>query len=327
VPRGLLSLSLIAAAALLCAAAPAPVSAADRRGSGYDPWASSGSPAERALGGGVVRLRAPRSQMIKLRAATFLMGSTIPDVLEAVAQCAREPHGHRCKEELFANELSRHRVHLSAFWLDRTEVTVAEYRRCVELRRCAPVPYSAGARRFDRPSHPVSLVTHAEAAGYCAFRGARLPTEAEFERAARGPRGRRYPWGEIYNSRAANHGRLGLDRTDASDGFAELAPVGSFPAGRTPEGLLDLAGNVAEWVSDRYAPGYPETTATDPRGPPGSGATSERVVRGGSYASAGPWLRGAARDSAEPTAREPQLGFRCARSVARRPEPKESADP
>jgi formylglycine-generating enzyme len=318
------TLSLIATLALLAALAPAPVSAADAHGSGYDPWASSrASPLERALGGGVVRLRAPRSEMIKLRASSFFMGSTVPDVLEAVAECAREPHGHRCKEELFANELTRHRVRLSAFWVDRTEVTVSDYRRCVELRRCAPIPYSEGARRFDRPSYPVSLVTHGEATEYCRFRGARLPTEAEFERAARGVRGRRYPWGNVYHSRAANHGRLGLDRTDAADGFAELAPVGSFPAGRTPDGFMDLAGNVAEWVSDRYAPGYAEGPATDPRGPQSSGATGERVVRGGSYSSAGPWLRGAARDSAEPNSREPWLGFRCARSALRRTEPAE----
>jgi formylglycine-generating enzyme len=324
----LLPFSLIASLAMLVAAAPAPVSAADRRGSGYDPWATStGSPAERALSGGVVRMRAPRSLMIKLRASSFHMGSSIPDVLEAVAECAREPHGHRCKEELFADELSRHRVSLSAYWLDRTEVTVAAYRRCVELRRCAAVPYFAGARRFDRPNYPVSLVTHADATQYCAFRSARLPTEAEFERAARGPRGRRYPWGDIYNSRAANHGRLGLDRSDARDGFAELAPVGAFPAGRTPDGFLDLAGNVAEWVSDRYAPGYPETTVTDPRGPGSTGATAERVVRGGSYVSAGPWLRGAARDSAEPTSREPHLGFRCARSAGPPAAPPEPANP
>lgn len=312
-PVALLALAIVLA---LAAGTPRWVAASDGGRAGFDPWASSArSPAERALSGGVVRLRSPGSRMVKLRASTFWMGSTVPDVLEAVAECAREPHGHRCKEELFADELPRHRVRLSAFWLDRTEVSVADYRRCVALRRCSPIPYSEGARRFDVPTFPATLVRHRDAEAFCKFRGARLPTEAEHERAMRGPTGRRYPWGNVYNSRAANHGRLGLDRTDESDGFAELAPVGSFPQGRTPDGILDLAGNAAEWVHDRFAPGYADAEAVDPRGPSSSSATSERVVRGGSYVTAGPWLRGAARDAAEPDSRAPHVGFRCARSV------------
>ena len=303
-------------AALLIAGAPRLVSAADGRRDAFDPWSPGrGSPAERALAGGAVVLRSPGSRMIKVKRSSFWMGSIVPDVLEAVADCAREPHGHTCKEELFADELSRHKVRLSAYWLDRTEVSVRDYRRCVELRRCAAPPYVEGARRFDKPSLPVSMVTHKDAIAYCSFRGARLPTEAEFERAARGTSGRRYPWGNVYNTRAANHGRLGVDATDARDGFAELAPVGSFPQGRTPDGFLDLAGNVAEWVSDRFAPGYADTNAIDPQGPSSAGATSERVVRGGSYVTAGPWLRGAARQSAEPGTRAPHVGFRCARSA------------
>jgi formylglycine-generating enzyme required for sulfatase activity len=300
----------------LGATVPAPATAADGGSNRFDPWTGDTSaPAQRGLTGGVVRLRAPRSRMIKVRASSFTMGSSVPDVLEAVAECAREPHGQRCKEELFANELPRHRVELDAYWLDRTEVTVADYRRCVALRRCKAPPYTDGAKRFDRPNFPVSLVTHAEASAYCKFRGGRLPTEAEFERAARGVTSRRFPWGHVYNSHAANHGRLGLDRTDARDGFAELAPVGAFASGRTPDGFLDLAGNVSEWVSDRYAPGYPEAPAKNPKGPPLSGATSERVIRGGSFNTPGAWLRGAARDAAEVDARAPHLGFRCARSV------------
>lgn len=242
------------------------------------------------------------------------MGSTIGDVLEAVADCAREPLGHRCREELFSDELPDHRVALSAYWLDRTEVTVAAYARCVAARRCRAAPFAQGASRFDRPAYPISLVSWEDARDYCAFRGARLPTEAEFERAARGIARRRYPWGNLYNRHLANHGRLGLDASDASDGFAELAPVGSFPGGRTPDGFLDLAGNVAEWVHDYYAPSYPQQAQRDPKGPGLVAGTSERVVRGGHHASGAPWLRGSARSHAAPTDRSPMVGFRCAKS-------------
>jgi serine/threonine-protein kinase len=205
-----------------------------------------------------------------------------------------------------------HRVRLSSYWIDRFEVSVGRYERCVDVGHCSPRPSSPATHRSDRDDHPVSRVTWHDAVDYCAFRGARLPTEAEFERAARGERGRRYPWGELFNLRAANHGRFGWDVTDDSDGFAELAPVGSFPAGATPEGVHDLAGNVAEWVLDRYAPSYPSEPEQDPVGP-GVGSSSLRVVRGGSYAMSRARMRGASRGSADPAERHATLGFRCAR--------------
>src|ERR1700759_5060883 len=96
-----------------------------------------------------------------------------------------------------------------------------------------------GAQRFNRPNFPVTFVTFDDAQRYCAFQGGRLPTEAEFERAARGVARRAFPWGQSYHSKLSNHGRLGVDATDSSDGFAELSPVGSFPDGATPEGVLD----------------------------------------------------------------------------------------
>jgi formylglycine-generating enzyme required for sulfatase activity len=308
-PAALAALLLVA----LVVERPKPLAAAVRAAP-FAPWSATSLPAERALTGGVVELRSPASRMILVPASTFVMGSTPMDVLSAMLDCIRQPLGSQlgCNETLFSDEMPQHRVRLSAFWLDRTEVTVRDYQRCVALGRCRPVPFAQGARRFDRPSYPVSLVTWDDAQSYCRFRGDRLPTEAEFERAERGTRGRRYPWGNLYNSHASNHGRLGVSPTDAGDGFAELAPVGSFASGRTPDGFLDLAGNVAEWVEDRYATSYQPGLQTDPRGPK-SGST--RVVRGGSYLSAAPWLRGAARQSADPTIRRPFVGFRCARSA------------
>jgi formylglycine-generating enzyme required for sulfatase activity len=272
-------------------------------------------PSALATEGAVLTLRAPSSLMIRVPAGTFVMGSTGDDVISALLDCQREPGGDRCEPNLFANEGPLHRVTLSAFWLDRTEVTVGDYARCAAAGRCRALPLGEGARRFDRDRFPASLVTWDEARAYCEYRGARLPTEAEFERAARGLGGRRFPWGDLYNTHASNHGRLAWQTTDASDGFAELAPVGSFSSGRTPDGFVDLAGNVSEWVADRYAPEYEEADAVDPQGPSIANSAPARVVRGGSYRSAPPWLRGAAREAQEAGTRRPWVGFRCARSA------------
>jgi formylglycine-generating enzyme required for sulfatase activity len=263
--------------------------------------------------------------MIRLARSTSLLGSTELEVLEAAARCPHrdvdvEDPTNTCSESWFVEELPRRRITLASYWIDRTEVTVAAYRRCVELRRCRPIPFSEGAQRFDRATLPVSLVTHEDASRYCAYRGARLPTEAEFEHAARGFARTTFPWGDTFHRGAANHGRAGLDSTNARDGYAELAPVGSFPAGRTPAGVLDLAGNVAEWVSDYFGPYLPgpQTNPTGPAGPL-AGGSSFRVVRGGGYRDPPPQLRGAARQIADAATRATTIGFRCARSAARQP--------
>jgi formylglycine-generating enzyme len=260
----------------------------------------------------IAALRAPGPSAVFIPKGAFIMGSDAAEIAIAVEMCKREPLGDEGCERPFVSELDAHEVLLSAYYIDRTEVTVGDYRRCIELGVCTAPPFAAGGGRLDRPNLPVTLVAFSDAQRYCSFVGGRLPTEAEWERAARGASGRRFPWGNIYNPRLSNHGTLGVDDTDDSDGFAELAPVGSFPGGRTPDGIDDLAGNAAEWVADtiedvssaRYAP-------TSEANPKGATSGAFHVVRGGGYETAAPWLRAAARTFRLASVRKPFLGFRC----------------
>jgi formylglycine-generating enzyme required for sulfatase activity len=300
--------------------------------------------------GPLVVLRTPPPPEVRIGGGAFTMGSSLPSILQALDLCKREAKPGACElpmlretqlhgdadgvhpGELLANELEEHPVTLDPYWIDQREVTVAEYLRCVDAGKCTRPPYDSGGKRFARPDFPVSYVTWEDARTYCGWRGKRLPTEAEWERAARGVEGRQFPWGNGYNRRVSNHGLLGTTyrvwmdmlrglrrekvstpEHDGRDGFMELAPVGSFPDGRTPDGIDDLAGNVAEWVSDLYEPRHEAGAVTNPQGP-GQSRSPFRVIRGGSYLHAAPWLRGAARLMASPEERMPWLGFRCARA-------------
>jgi formylglycine-generating enzyme required for sulfatase activity len=267
---------------------------------------------EASTSGGIVTLRTPGPEAILLRGGVFAMGSTAAEILLSRKLCAFEPMGRECPEELFSDEHPAHQVRVSDLWIDRTEVTVEQYRRCVAAGLCLEPPYASGARRFDRPELPVVMVSWYDASSYCAWAGGRLPTEAEWERAAKGiaGTGRRYPWGNVYNAMLSNHGKIGWEDFDATDGFLELSPVGSFPDGRTPDGIDDLAGNVEEWVSDYYAPRYPEASQLNPRGP---SSGEERVIRGGNYLYGRPFLRTSARRHDLPSMRRPWRGFRCVR--------------
>lgn len=228
------------------------------------------------------------------------------------------------------DEAPPHEVTVRAFHLARTPVTNAEYAPIVEAGR-SPAPPWRDDPAFSAPDQPVVGVTWLEACEYARWLedvdggSWRLPTEAEWERAARGAAPRRYPWGNLPNPKLANHGALDtgsiylhlipfdeplLGIADASDGHLGLAPVGSFPSGSTPEGLHDLAGNVGEWVADFWADRYSIAAAGNPKGPPNG---TLRVVRGGSYRHPIAFIRGASRDRRPASAREPTIGFRCAR--------------
>jgi len=231
-------------------------------------------------------------------------------------------------EDLSADERPVHVVQLDAFEIDRLPVTNAQFAAFLNAIGRADGddgPYfdfddSGGkvwrvAERYAPSSgyehHPVVSETWRGARAYCTWRGGRLPTEAEWERAARGASGRTYPWGEDLPS--AYRARYGFR-------LSEYMPVGSYPEGATPEGVLDMAGNVWQWTSTRYSP-YPYRPDDGREDPANSNG---RVVRGGSHNSSAEMLRSSFRGIGQvlpvgPISGRPTIGFRCARDLPEAP--------
>jgi formylglycine-generating enzyme required for sulfatase activity len=205
------------------------------------------------------------------------------------------------------DEEPRHKVWLDAFYIDKNEVTNEEYRRCVRARRCRR-SLADGDRRYNGPRQPVVSISWHDARAYCAFAGGkRLPTEAEWEKAARGTDERRYPWGNELRRECVN-------LRDAEDGFRHTAPVGSFPCGASPYGALDMAGNAWEWCEDWWDGGYYRVSpARNPKGPPRS-PRGRRCMRGGTWKyEVGFFVTTTNRSHTFPTKRTPWVGFRCAK--------------
>jgi formylglycine-generating enzyme required for sulfatase activity len=233
-----------------------------------------------------------------------------------------------------------HRVTLSEYCIDKTEVTVAAYRACVQAGHCRAGHATAqwgGQERSKQGSrfcnwgkdgldqHPMNCVDWNQAAAYCAWTGGRLPTEAEWEFAARGEDGRKYPWGdqgpdstrvnacggECVAMAQTQLGELWVETYKGDDGWTATAPVGSFPKGGSPLGVLDMAGNVWEWTDDSYGR-YTSAPATDPH--PTSTDASPRVCRGGGWGNfLSPRVLATQRQWQLPVTRVGDLGFRCVR--------------
>ncbi|MBM4359042.1 MAG: SUMF1/EgtB/PvdO family nonheme iron enzyme [Deltaproteobacteria bacterium] len=199
-----------------------------------------------------------------------------------------------------------HEVAVAAFCLDRTEVTVAAYAACAAEGKCTPA-FAGGfcnAGVAGRENHPINCVDWNQATAYCKAQGQRLPTEEEWEYAARGTDGRRYPWG---NAAPSNQLCWDGEGNDQGKGNRQsTCAVGAYPSGRSPFGLDDLSGNVWEWTASGYSSSY-----SSPR------SDTNRVYRGGSWDSDDPSrVRSAARSRVAPTDRSVHLGFRCAGSAA-----------
>jgi len=201
-----------------------------------------------------------------------------------------------------------HPVYLQTFYIDLKEVTQADYERYIKMtKRDKPkVPvFEDDVAKLLGPDYPVVAVTWNDGFGYCRWAGKRLPTEAEWEKAARGEGKRRYPWGEKFDYQFAN-----VDGEE--DGFQYLAPVGSFEVGRSPFGLYDATGNVAEWVMDSYSPDYyQQAPYRDPPGP--KDEDENKVIRGGSWRESRIGARVTKRFSAKMWRNDASVGFRCAK--------------
>ena len=242
-------------------------------------------------------------------------------------------------------ERPAHQVRVAPFCIDRFEVTAGAYKKCSDAGECKRAgttnawdqmsPHEAStfdplcngrAADGDRAEHPANCIDWSMATRFCQARGRRLPTEAEWELAARGPDGRRYPWGDgapgptLLNACGTEcvawgkaHGEQEHAMYGSDDGWATTSPVGSFHAGASPYGAEDMVGNVWEWVDDWYG-SYRAAAQKD--SPPPSAGTS-KVIRGGSWNGADPsWVRPTFRFMRPPNERSYGVGFRCAATLS-----------
>jgi len=247
--------------------------------------------------------------------------------------------------DAFSDEQPQRLVYVSAFWIDRYEVTNARYLAFVQAtghrapsnERAATTLWDGGRPVAGIEDHPVVNVSWDDAVAYCRWVGKRLPTEAEWEKAARGTDGRRYPWGNTWDIGLANSASYWagqtiefksgeewqafwvkgegarISREHGVKGEVLTLPVGSFPTGASPYGLNDMAGNAAEWVQDWYEPYYYLLgPLSDPQGPAG---VLLKGMRGGSWLKPARSLRTTDRDYGYPDDRPSGTGFRCAKDA------------
>jgi formylglycine-generating enzyme required for sulfatase activity len=244
-------------------------------------------------------------EMVKIPAGTFIMGSD-----KKVDRNAYQP------------EFPQRRVYLDAYEIDKYEVTTVQFLKFVLATDRKPLidwQYEGGNFQETMANHPVMHVSWFDADAYCRWAGKRLPTSAEWEKAARGEDGRIYPWGnEPAGLSRANFGRTGLsgpvrDRPERLLLYPPIISVDKYDNGVSPYGVFQLAGNVAEWTADWYDPHYYKT-APD-RNPKGPEKGTQRAFRGGGWIDSTPSVRPAQRNGTDPNTKMNWLGFRCARDA------------
>jgi len=255
---------------------------------------------------------ADRMTMVYVPEGNFTMGM---DANVAMTICQRFYNGCRTRN-WFTDEEPIHNVFLDAYWIDQTEVTNGMYALCVQAGSCQLPTASSSYTRNDYygnpqyDNYPVIYVDWNDAQAYCSWADARLPSEAEWEKAARGMNASIYPWGD--NDPTCT--LANLDPYLRNDCLGDTSVVGSYLSGASPYGALDMAGNVWEWVADWYSKiYYSQSPSSNPTGPVSG---QYRVFRGGSFGNDGGFSRSAFRGGGRylPTFSEWDVGFRCALS-------------
>jgi len=201
-----------------------------------------------------------------------------------------------------ADEKPSHKIFLDSFWIDRTEITNGMYLFCIKAENCTPPARSIYYTKPEYANHPVIGISWVQAQEYCKWAERRLPTEAEWEKAARGTDSRIYPWGDtLPETELSNFGHQ----------FNETVPVGMYPKGASPYGVLDMAGNAWEWVADGYQSDFYSRAPEE--NPISDSPVNRRVLRGGNWDSNADGIRVTNRFWAFP-GRNDIDGFRCAKS-------------
>ncbi len=223
--------------------------------------------------------------LVYIPAGEFIMGSTKFD------------------RDLETNEVPQRSVTLDAYWISQTQVTNAMFARCVAAGACL---YSASDEtnpRYQDPAyadHPLVYVSWQAAQDYCAWSGGRLPTEAEWEKAARGTHGQKYAWGDASPT---------LATVNTNNVTSDTTPAGQYPEGASPYGVLDMGGNVREWVWDWYDPYYYQYASNS--NPAGPAAGDKKVLKGSSFSDTYRFARPANRLAHDPASPGVNRGFRC----------------
>jgi sulfatase modifying factor 1 len=243
--------------------------------------------------------------MVLIPAGSFIMGSD-----------------KKVDRNAYSAELPQRTVYLDAYEIDKFEVTTVQYLKFVLAKGLPPLidwQYDGGNFQETMAGHPVMHVSWDDAAAYCTWAGKRLPTEAEWEKAARGEDGRIYPWGnQPAGLSRSNYGRSGLsgpvrDRPERLLLYPPIISVDKYDNAVGPYGTFQMAGNVAEWVADWYDKEYYKI-APD-RNPKGPEKGTQRGFRGGGWIDSTPSVRAAQRNGTDPNTKMNWMGFRCARDV------------